>query len=34
MTTETVRLVCGIAAVLLLIIFVLRRNSRKKSDKL
>jgi hypothetical protein len=32
MTTETVRLICGIGAVLLLVIFLMRRGRKKKSD--
>jgi len=31
-TTDTVRLVCGVGAVLLLVIFLMRRSRRKKSD--
>jgi hypothetical protein len=31
-TNETVRLVCGIGAVLLLLVVILRRGKRKKTD--
>lgn len=31
MTSDTVRLVCGIGAVLLLVVFLMRRSRRKKS---